>query len=268
MSMLDNYKIIVFDLDETLGYFQELSYFIDALENILNIKITNEQFYDILDRYPEFLRPKILSILSLIKRKKQRNSMIKVMIYTNNQNPKKWVLDIKDYFNYKLKYNLFDKVIAAFKVNGEQIELGRTTHEKTYSDFIKCTKLPKKTKICFIDDQHHPGMINDNVYYIKVKPYTYTINYEIMAERYYNYNYKKYNNGIYIDETTFVDNIMKYMNSIRLPVYDKSNEELNIDNIVSKSIMYHLNTFLYEKINEKSQKNKSKYRKNKTIKLY
>ena len=52
MSMSDNYKIIVFDLDETLGYFQELSYFIDAIENILNTKITNEHFYDILDRYP------------------------------------------------------------------------------------------------------------------------------------------------------------------------------------------------------------------------
>ena len=267
MSMSDNYKIIVFDLDETLGYFQELSFFIDGLENILNIKISKEEFYNILDRYPEFLRPNILSILNLIKRKKQRNHHIKVMIYTNNQNPKQWVLDIKDYFNSKIKYNLFDKVIAAFKVNGEQIEFGRTTHEKTYSDFIKCTKLPKKTKICFIDDQHHPGMINDNVYYIKVKPYTYTINYEIMAERYYNYNYKnKYN--AHIDETTFVNSVIKYMNSIRLPLYNKSSEELNIDTIVSKSIMYHLNIFLYENLNDKSQKNKYRNKKNKTIKLY
>jgi len=140
MSMTDNYKIVIFDLDETLGYFQELSFFINAIENVLNKNINKEHFYNILDRYPEFLRPNILSILNLIKRKKQRNPNFKVMIYTNNQNPKQWALDIKDYFNHKLKYELFDKVIAAFKVNGEQIELCRTTHNKTYSNFIKYTK--------------------------------------------------------------------------------------------------------------------------------
>jgi FMN phosphatase YigB (HAD superfamily) len=66
--MSENYKIIVFDLDETLGYFQELSFFIDALEYILNKKITKQHFYELLDRYPEFLRPQILTILSLLKR--------------------------------------------------------------------------------------------------------------------------------------------------------------------------------------------------------
>jgi len=260
--MLDNYKIIVFDLDETLGYFQELSFFIDALEHTLNRKIVKAEFYDILNRYPEFLRPQILTILRLIKRKKEKDQMIKVMIYTNNQNPKQWVLDIKDYFNNKLNYNLFDKVIAAFKVNGEKIELSRTSHNKTYNDFIKCTKLPKNVKICFIDDQHHPGMINKYVYYIKVKPYTYTINYETMARRYYDYN------NLNVDEDVFINSIVGYMETIKLPIYNKDNEELNIDNIVSKTIMYHLNIFLNEKLNEKTQKNRLIYRKNKTTKIY
>lgn len=262
--MPDNYKIIVFDLDETLGYFQELSFFIDAIENILKKNITKDEFYNLLERYPEFLRPNILNILNMIKRKKQKNKNIKVMVYTNNQNPKKWVLDITDYFNKKMNYELFDKVIAAFKVNGEQIELSRTTHDKTYNEFIKCTKLPKNTKLCFIDDQYHPGMVNDNVYYIKVKPYTYTINYELMAERYYNYNLDKFD----IDENTFINQITKYMDSIRLPIYEKSSEELNIDKIVSKSIMYHLNIFLHEKINDKSKKIKLNYKNNKTLKMY
>lgn len=254
------YKIVVFDLDETLGYFQELSFFIDAVENNLNIKVTKEEFYRLLDNYPEFLRPNILNMLELIKRKKQKNSKIKVMIYTNNQNPKSWAVNIKDYFNYKLNYQLFEKVIAAFKVNGERIELMRTTHNKTYDDFIRCTKLPKNTNICFIDDQYHPDMINNNVYYIRVKPYTYTLSFDEMAERFYNINQLK------IDKTSFVDSITTFMKKINLPIYDKSKDELNIDKIVSKSIIQHLNTFFNSKVNDKTQKYK-KNKKNKTIKF-
>jgi hypothetical protein len=258
------YKIIVFDLDETLGYFQELSFFIDAIENVLNKNIKKNEFFNLLDSYPEFLRPNILNILSLIKRKKERNSSIQVMIYTNNQNPKQWTLDIKDYFNHKLNYDLFDKVIAAFKVNGEKIELSRTTHNKTYSDFIRCTKLPKNIKICFIDDQYHPGMVNNNIYYIKVKPYEYTIDYKTMAERYYK------NNNIVMNEDDFIRNTETYMKKINLPIYTKSDEELNIDTIVSKTILHHLNNFFALKFNadDKTQKRKLKYKKNKTIKMH
>lgn len=256
----NNYKIIVFDLDETLGYFQELSFFIDAIESVLNQKIKKSEFYKLIDEYPEFLRPNILNILDLIKFKKQKDPKIKVMIYTNNQNPKQWVLDIKDYFNDKLNYNLFDKVIAAFKVNGEKIELSRTSHNKTYSDFIKCTKLPKNTNICFIDDQYHPGMINNNVYYIKVKPYTYTIEFKDMAERYYKHN------NIELEKKLFVDNVVLFMKSNDLPIYNKTDDELNIDNIVSKSIIQHLNVFLNQKLNDRTQKIKIKYKKNKTQK--
>lgn len=258
----NNYKIIVFDLDETLGYFQELSFFINAVENVLNTKITKSDFYKLVDEFPEFLRPNILNILETIKSKKNKNPKIKVMIYTNNQNPKQWVLDIKDYFNNKINYMLFDKVIAAFKVNGEKIELNRTSHNKTYSDFIKCTKLPKNTNICFIDDQYHPGMINNNVYYIKVKPYMQSVAFKDMAERFYK------RNNIKIDETTFVDNVSKYMETIRLPIYEKTQDELNIDNIVSKTIIYHLNIFMNKKLNEKTQKIKIKQKKHKTLKMY
>lgn len=253
------YKIVVFDLDETLGYFQELSFFIDAVENTLNIKITKEEFFKLLDNYPEFLRPNIVNILELIKQKKRKNSKIKVMIYTNNQNPKSWAVDIKDYFNYKLNYELFEKVIAAFKVNGERIELMRTSHNKTYSDFIRCTKLPKNTSICFIDDQYHSGMINNNVYYIRVKPYTYTVSFDEMADRFYKINNLK------IDKNIFINSVITFMEKINLPIYDKSKDELNIDKIVSKSIIQHLNTFFTVKVNDKTQKYK-KIKRNKTIK--
>ena len=61
-------KIVVFDLDETLGYFMELGMFWDSLTNYiknnkLQIPIDQKLFNKILDLYPEFLRPNIIGIL-------------------------------------------------------------------------------------------------------------------------------------------------------------------------------------------------------------
>lgn len=259
-------KIIVFDLDETLGYFQELCIFIDAIEFLFKIKISQHEFNEILDLFPEFLRPDILDILDFIKLKKDKTNC-KVMIYTNNQRSREWVIKIKNYFDYKMNEPLFDHVIAAFKVNGKHLEICRTSHNKTYSDFIKCTKLPKEAKICFIDDQMHEGMKHDNVYYVKVKPYVYMIDFKVMIDRYLYYlgnkiytNTNNYNNYLY--------QIVNYMNSIRFEYIAKTDEEQQIDKIVSKRILQHLSIFLnirknktkkYLKHKNKSVKRKSKY---------
>ena len=67
-------KIVVFDLDETLGYFTEFGIFWDGLINYSKVKnkssLTQSDFNDILDLYPEFLRPNIINILNYLKNKK------------------------------------------------------------------------------------------------------------------------------------------------------------------------------------------------------
>ena len=93
----------------------------------------------------------------------------KIIIYTNNQGPLEWAQYIKQYFETKIHGSLFDQVINAFKVNGKHVEICRTTHMKTHKDFIRCTKVPEDSEICFIDDVYHPGMKNDNIYYINIK---------------------------------------------------------------------------------------------------
>ena len=49
-------KIVVFDLDETLGYFTEFGIFWDSLSNYINLKggptLEQSDFNDILDLYP------------------------------------------------------------------------------------------------------------------------------------------------------------------------------------------------------------------------
>lgn len=195
-SHLVKKKTIVFDMDETLGHFAELNMFWTSLKEYLYLKnlshhivdkhhnLKETTFFQLLDIYPEFLRPNILSILKYLRTKQEQGDVDKIMIYTNNNGPKEWVLSIRDYFNAKLGYPIFDNVIAAFMVNGKIIEPKRTTFFKTYDDLVNCAKLSKNAEVCFIDDQYHPHMINDKVYYIYTQPYVIRIDFADMIARF------------------------------------------------------------------------------------
>ena len=108
-----------------------------------------------------------------------------VMIYTNNTGPREWTDSIKNYFNYKSGVSLFDRVIGAFKrPNGETVEVRRTSHDKTYSDLVRCTNLEGKIEVFFVDDRAHPGMHTSNVYVIEVKPYERRIDQSVFIKRF------------------------------------------------------------------------------------
>ena len=109
-------------------------------------------------------------ILDFIHKKKVNKACNKIIIYTNNQGAKSWVKMISDYFDKKLGYSVFDNIIAAYKINGKQIEMCRTTHDKTHKDLIRCTKIPLNAEICYLDDVYYPEMSHKNVYYINIKP--------------------------------------------------------------------------------------------------
>jgi hypothetical protein len=70
-------KVIVFDLDETLGYFSEFGMLWDSIMEFIKIYHihTNERqlFNKTLDLYPEFLRPHIFTILDYLKDKKLKS---------------------------------------------------------------------------------------------------------------------------------------------------------------------------------------------------
>ena len=256
-------NIVVFDLDETLGFFYELSIFCNAIIKYFKRYLSEQEFIEIIDLFPEFLRPNIVKILDFVVKKKKSKKCSKIMIYTNNQGSKNWTQLICKYFDKKLKTKTFDQIIAAFKVNGEQIELCRTSHEKSVSDLIKCTKIPENARICFIDDQYHRLMENDQVYYINLKPYIFSLNFKEMALRYYE-NTSKISN-----KEEFTNHIISHMNNSNYNVKNKSKEEQNIDKIISKKVLSHLKDFFKNTENtknRKTQKNKKK-NKNKTHKL-
>ena len=258
-------KIVVFDLDETLGYFMELGMFWDAIKeynkktqpDILPNQIL---FNKMLDLYPEFLRPNIINILKYLKNKKQQNRCDKLMIYTNNQGPLEWANYIMKYFENKINYNLFDQIIAAFKVNGKRVELCRTTHLKTEKDFIRCTKVHEDTDICFLDDVFYPGMTGDKIYYINIKPYVHDLHFDTMIERLEKSNIIDTSNNFRVF-------ILDYLKRYNYHHISKTKEAQEVDKILSKKILQHLHIFFNKDKNDITKRNKlTKKIKNKTMK--
>lgn len=263
-------KMVVFDLDETLGYFAEFGMFWDAIKSYtkkMNINITmNQQIFDtILDLYPELIRPNMLTILQYLKKQKQSFNCNKIVIYTNNQGPREWSTMIKTFFENKISYKLFDQIITAFKVNGKQLEICRTTNLKTYKDLINCVKIPKDTQVCFLDDTFYPDMSNTNVYYINIKPYIHDISFETLIERFIKSPIVSKEWG---DPTQMRKYLLDYLKQIPYINVEKSKKELIIDRIVSKKILQYLQIFFGKHISQ-SHSNKTKHNrhvKNKTLK--
>lgn len=263
-------KIVVFDLDETLGCFVEFGIFWDCLNRYLsksNAFLTQEDFNQILDLYPEFLRPDIMKILFYLKNKKQTYCCDKLMIYTNNQGQPSWVNQLKKYFETKIDFPLFDQIIAAFKINGKRIEICRTSHDKSYHDFIKCTRLPLNAEICFIDDNYFPDMHNKNVYYINLKPFVYDIEFNKMIKIFLTSHI-----GSQIVKKDDWENFEKFMkNEFKLYNYEcieKNPDEYKIDAIISKQILIHLNEFFEKSLKTSSSSRSIKKTKTKTRKAY
>jgi hypothetical protein len=245
-------KIVVFDLDETLGYFTELGIFWDSLEQYYGHNLFKDKLFEVMDLFQEFIRPNIIKILEYVKEKKQNNQCDHVMIYTNNQGPKSWVKMLSEYFNNRLDYELFDKIIAAFKVRNKVIEMCRTSHEKSVDDLIRCTKIPPNAEICFIDDQYHSLMEQDNVYYINVKPYTYNLPFEEMAERYFNRYIQDDDN-----KDKFIKFIVTNMKKYNFIVKQKSDIEQSADGVVGKQLLIHLENFFKKGRTKNTRKKKT-----------
>jgi hypothetical protein len=261
-------KIVVFDLDETLGYFTQYGIFWDSLLHYLKIKqkTINLQLYfdNTLDLFPEFLRPNIINILNYLKNKKLSACCNKMMIYTNNNGSREWARHIIEYFEKKINFKIIDQIILAFKIKGKIIEMCRTTHNKTHNDLVRCTKIPHNSEICFLDDTFYPEMTNDNIYYINVKPYYHDLRFDYMLKKFKESEFSK---KILDNDDDFESIMMEHIELYKYDCIDKDPNEYNIDKIVGKHIINHLDEFFNKKKN-KTIKNRTKrfFKYNKTRK--
>jgi hypothetical protein len=241
---------IAFDLDETLGSFADLELLWRSIHNF-NPDV-NISFNSLLDLYPEFLRYGIVSILEYLYSKKKQLMCDNIYIYTNNQCNKDWVKSIADYFDYKIGATtpIFDKIIHAFKINDEIIEISRTTHDKTFADFIKCTLLPEKTRVCFIDNSYFHQMKNSRVYYIQPKSYVHSLTTSEILDRFCRSNLNTIQAKGFND---FLYGQFKTRGFIAEPL---SNKQLDI--YISQKIMYHIKEFFFL-CQRKKRTRKNKY---------
>jgi hypothetical protein len=282
-------KYAVFDVDETLGYFSQFGAFIDALNNHYNdfSRVMFDNFNELLDLYPEFIRPNMIEILKYISEKKSEGACKGIIIYTNNQGPRSWVENISKYFDYKVGTQVFDQIIAAFKVNGKIVQEGRTTQNKTYEDLVRIAHIPKTSEICFVDDLNHPGMRHQNVLYINVKPYVETLPTSTIIKRYLEsalgknilpQNREKFNKsikkrmGVNDDEDERIVNLnLQESNFILLNTPDKSNAYTNAnENVIAgykkagDKILFYIKLFFKNK--NKSHKSKRRHKRHATFK--
>ena len=267
-------KVITFDLDETLGSFGDLYILWMSIQPyITSNKYTGSDlalaspshsidelaFFALMDLYPEFLRHGILNILDFLYYKKLSGDCSKICLYTNNQcsqpDNSKWISLIITYItrricNETMKMPLFDKIICAFKIDGQIIEPSRTTQNKTYNDLIKCTLLPKTAEICFIDNSYYKKMMNDRVYYIQPKSYQHSLSTDEIIERFIS-NWTLFK----LDKTAESKLYDLFLIHGRIkPARSLNDNAINVDLIVSQKIMYYLKEFFL--LTTKKQKTK------------
>ena len=235
-------KIVVFDLDETLGHFSQLGLVWDVIVNCCDhYKFQRPLFKDVMSTFPEYQRPGVIKMLRYLLGKKHMGYCNKVMIYTNNQGPREWAEQLRNYFEEVIGECVFDRIIAAFKINGKRIEPERTSHEKSVDDLISCTQITPDTQICFVDDQHHPRMEHENVYYIRIKPYVNTIPFQNIISR---LQRSEYLNDLSSEcMAKIASKLTRYSQIYPDDDVVKSTEEQEVDKLVSKRVLQHIQEF-------------------------
>ena len=201
------HKHFVFDLDETLGSFRELHLLWqdwcnegmpgckDSVESIKwptvrestvpSSEDAHVRFLATLLRlFPEFLRTGIVEVLQFLHVQKRRRKFRHFYIYTNNQCGRCWTESLVKAIEVVAETpDLVDQVICAFKIDNRVIETRRSTHAKTWTDFVRCSMLPPSSYICFIDDTYFPKMELDRVFYLQPSPYVHTLSRAAIAQR-------------------------------------------------------------------------------------
>ena len=241
-NSMETNKVIVFDLDETIGSFADLKLLWDMY---LPQMQTIENFIQLFNLYPEFLRYGILNILEYLYHKKRHGECSKILLYTNNQYSPIWPELIIKYIHHRMScvfgesVIIFDQIISAFKIDNKIIEINRTTHKKTYNDLIQCTMIPRTTEICFIDNTGYGSMKCDRVYYIQPRPYNHKMCGSQIIERFLTMT------NIVSQLGDFDSIIISLYNRFHKRVSENGNDNMETDLIVSQKMMYYIKEFFY-----------------------
>ena len=154
-------KNIVFDFDETIGYFEQI------IEIIMHKKtktdVTKDVVFELFTLFPLVFRTNIFDIFHYIVRLKKERKIKSVILYSSNNNDI-FIGYVLSFIHKKLNYTLFDTSISLNQTH---------TKNKNITDLLKYSNgLTKKSSIFFIDDKEHNEM-KCIKYYIKCESYKY-----------------------------------------------------------------------------------------------
>lgn len=227
---------IVFDMDETIGQFGQLYFFIRAISKYNKKTFMMSEMLYLISKYTKYFRPYMFNIFNILKKDKIKYSKkLQVIIYSNNKIGKQWIDLMCKYIEYKLKFKLFDDVIGPYNVNNKIEDERRSTNSKTFSDFSNITSSTKDTPIMFMDNNFFKEMNKENIFYLLVEPYEYQYTIDDIID-------------IYLKEYK-VDNIVEFKSFIyevmHKTVYKNIKMEVTKKDIKNgHEIMLHLKNFL------------------------
>lgn len=210
-------KHIIFDLDETIGYFKQFIVILNIIE--LYHSIDYNIYFEL---FEDYFRPYIFNIFKLILLCKDTNHIQYVILYTNNNNDL-YVEKVIEYIHKKLNSKFFDYIIT--------YNSNRLHKIKSYEDLIFCIPDIKNDSLCFVDDKIHICMKeHPNVCYIKCEKYIFHLSNDEIIKRLIQY-YPNY-------DCEHIKKILKkYKYSKELPK--------SIHNYSSKKILHHIEIFIY-----------------------
>jgi hypothetical protein len=187
-------KLVVFDLDETIGDFYMFYYFWKFLcaqyeytpESLLETDRLQRQttINQIMKLYPEIFRPGIFIILRYLLFKKRSGQLSVMWLYTNNTLSPQYPTLIKNFIHNEIDCDIIDNIVSAFSIKGRRVDERRMLAEKEYDDFIHCIDFGEDLDICFVDNNLHEGMIHCQVFYLKVNTYRHNLSFSEMLHRF------------------------------------------------------------------------------------
>jgi hypothetical protein len=197
-------KNVVFDFDETIGYFEQI------IEMIKHTKKTSKMdVFELFTLFPLVFRTNIFDIFHFIVRLKKEKKIKSVILYSNNNNDV-FIGYVLSFIHQKLNYPLFDLSISLNNTHNKN---------KNLSDLLNYSNglLNKKSSIFFIDDKEYDDMKMIK-YYIKCESYKYV------------YPKAVIDNKLNIDLT--------------IPDHEKCNISQSIYSLISKEIINKLRIFV------------------------
>ena len=162
-------KNVVFDFDETIGYFEQI------VEMIKYTKKTSKmEVFDLFTLFPLVFRTNIFDIFHFIVRLKKEKKIKSVILYSNNNNDV-FIDYVISFIHEKLNYLLFDLSISLNQTHNKN---------KNLSDLLNYSNglLTKKSSIFFVDDKEYDDMKMIKSY-IKCESYKYIYSNSIIQNK-------------------------------------------------------------------------------------